>query len=80
MVSGSATTVLYANLSFLFAISLLPFFTAYVIEKGSDSFSVGLYAASMIFTGTCFLLLRLAIERLLRQSGDLEPRRYGNAA
>ena len=63
--------VLYANLSFLFAISLLPFFTAYVIEKGSDSFSVALYAASMIFTAACFFFLRLAIERLLRQSGDL---------
>lgn len=63
--------VLYANLAYLFAASLLPFFTAYVIEKGSDSFSVALYAASMIFTGACFLLLRISIERLLRQSGDL---------
>jgi uncharacterized membrane protein len=63
--------VLYANLSFLFAASLLPFFTNYVIEKHSDSFSVALYAASMIFTAFCFFLLRLAIERLLKQSGDL---------
>lgn len=30
--------VLYANLGFLFSASLLPFFTAYVIEKHSDSF------------------------------------------
>jgi uncharacterized membrane protein len=63
--------VLYANLSFLFAASLLPFFTSYVIEKNSDAFSVALYAASMIFTASCFFLLRLAIGRLLRQSGDL---------
>jgi len=63
--------VLYANLGFLFAASLLPFFTTYVIEKHSDSFSVALYAASMIFTGFTFFLLRLAIESLLRQSGDL---------
>src|SRR5262252_193619 len=34
--------VLYANLAYLFAASLLPFFTSYVIEKGSDSFSVAL--------------------------------------
>ena len=63
--------VLYANLAYLFAASLLPFFTAYVIEKGSDSFSVALYAASMIFTGFCFFLLRISIERLLRQTGNL---------
>jgi uncharacterized membrane protein len=63
--------VLYANLAYLFAASLLPFFTSYVIEKEADSFSVALYAASMIFTGFCFLLLRLTIERLLRQSGNL---------
>jgi uncharacterized membrane protein len=63
--------VLYANLAYLFAASLLPFFTAYVIEKGSDSFSVALYAASMIFAGLCFFLLRISIDRLLKQSGGL---------
>ena len=63
--------VLYTNLAYLFAASLLPFFTAYVIEKRSDSFSVAIYAASMIFTGFTFFLLRLSIERLLKQSGDL---------
>jgi len=64
--------VLYANLGFLFSASLLPFFTAYVIEKKSNSFSVALYAASMIFTGFSFLLLRLAVGRLLRQRSALE--------
>jgi uncharacterized membrane protein len=65
--------VLYANLGFLFSISLLPFFTAYVIEKNNDSFSVALYAASMIFTAFCFFLLRLAIARLLRRTDSLNP-------
>ncbi|HMF53561.1 MAG TPA: TMEM175 family protein [Edaphobacter sp.] len=65
--------VLYANLGFLFSASLLPFFTAYVIEKHADSFSVALYAASMIFTALCFLLLRLSVSRLLRQAGNLRP-------
>jgi len=65
--------MLYANLFFLFGASLLPFFTAYVMEKESDSFSVSLYAASMIFTGFTFLLLRLSVERLLRQDGLLIP-------
>ena len=65
--------VLYANLAYLFAASLLPFFTAYVIEKHSDSFSVGLYAASLIFAGLCFFLLRMSIQRLLCRTGDLSP-------
>jgi uncharacterized membrane protein len=64
--------VLYANLGFLFSASLVPFFTAYVIEKKSDSFSVALYAASMIFAGFAFLLLRIAVGSLLRQTGELE--------
>jgi uncharacterized membrane protein len=65
--------VLYSNLFFLFASSLLPFFTAYVIEKESDSFSVALYAASMIFTGLTFYILRLSVKRLLREEGRLMP-------
>ena len=64
--------ILYANLSFLFCLSLLPFFTSYVLEKKIDSFSVALYAVSMIVTGTSFLLLRLSISRRLRMEGDLE--------
>ena len=65
--------VLYSNLAFLFSSSLLPFFTSYVIEKHADSFSVALYAASMIVTGITFLLLRLAVGRLLKQTGGLQP-------
>ena len=72
--------VLYANLAYLFAASLLPFFTAYVIEKGSDSFSVALYAASMIFTGFCFFLLRISIERLLGQNREPALRGYRHPA
>jgi uncharacterized membrane protein len=63
--------ILYANLGFLFCASLLPFFTAYVLDKKSNPFSVSLYAASMIVTGFSFLLLRLAVRRLLRQTGQL---------
>ena len=55
--------ILYANLGFLFCLSLLPFFTSYVLEKKMDSFSVAIYVASMILTGFSFLLLRLAIEQ-----------------
>lgn len=64
--------ILYANLGFLFCLSLLPFFTAYLLEKKIDSFSVALYVVSMIVTGAGFLLLRLAIGRRLRLAGSLE--------
>jgi uncharacterized membrane protein len=64
--------VLYANLFFLFWLSLLPFFTSYVLEKKLDSFSVFLYIASMICTGFSFLLLRLSISRRLRIANKLE--------
>ena len=64
--------ILYANLCFLFCLSLLPFFTSYVLEKESDSFSIALYAASMVVTGFGFLLLRMAIDRRLRISGTLQ--------
>ncbi len=64
--------ILYANLAFLFSLSLLPFFTAYLLEKHLDSFAVALYAASMVVTGFSFLLLRIAIVRRLRQAGALD--------
>lgn len=63
--------ILWANLGFLFCLSLIPFFTAYLLEKSLDSFSVALYVASMILTGISFLLLRLAIGRRLRITGAL---------
>jgi len=64
--------VLYANLFFLFCLSLLPFLTSYVLDKKMDSFSVALYASSMVVTGFSFLLLRLSIGRRLRLAGKLE--------
>jgi uncharacterized membrane protein len=64
--------ILYANLTFLFCLSLIPFFTSYLLEKAIDSFSVALYVVSMIVTGISFLLLRLAIGRRLRLTDSLE--------
>jgi uncharacterized membrane protein len=64
--------ILYANLFFLFCLSLLPFFTSYVLDKRMDSFSVALYAASMVVTGFSFLLLRISIARRLRKAGKVE--------
>ncbi len=65
--------ILYANLLFLFTLSLLPFFTSWVIEKKMDALSVIIYALSLSTTGTGFLLLRLAILRRLRSKAQLVP-------
>ena len=66
------TRILYANLIFLFCLSLLPFFTSWVLEKDLDQLSVVLYAVSLLVTGLGFFLLRLAVDRRLRERGRLE--------
>ncbi|HEX4164746.1 MAG TPA: TMEM175 family protein [Bryobacteraceae bacterium] len=71
-IDSADSLILYANLGFLFCLSLLPFATSYVLEKKVDSFAVCLYAVSMVACGFSFLLLRLAIHRNLRRSGQLE--------
>lgn len=64
--------ILYANLAFLFSLSLLPFFTSYVLEKRMDSLSVATYAGSMIANALTFMGLRMAISRRLKHAGTLE--------
>ncbi|RXH57333.1 TMEM175 family protein [Granulicella sibirica] len=63
--------MLYANLAFLFSLSLLPFFTSYVLEKQINTFSVVLYGVSNIVSGFSFMLLRLAVMRHLRHHAEL---------
>lgn len=65
--------VLWANLLFLFTLSLIPFFTDYVGEKHFDSFSTALYAVIMLLAGQGFLLLRLSLDRLRLRRGETLP-------
>jgi uncharacterized membrane protein len=64
--------ILYANLAFLFTLSLLPFFTSYILEKEINSLSVAIYAGCLIANGITFMGLRMAIARRLRHAGKLE--------
>src|SRR6202789_983735 len=57
----ASPNILWANLIWLFCLSLLPFFTAYVHQKVEDSFSVAIYAASLFITGVGFMILRIAV-------------------
>ena len=63
--------ILWMNLLFLFCISLVPFFTEYVVAHQFDSFSVGMYSASMMTDGVAYTFLSKAILRHLRRGQDL---------
>ncbi len=64
--------ILYANLLLLFFLSLLPFFTSYMIDKHLDSFSVAAYAGSLVTSGFSFLVLTRAIGRHKLRLGELD--------
>ena len=65
--------VLWANLLFLFTLSLVPFFTDYVAEHHFDSFSAALYNVAMIATGLGFFVLRAAMNGLHDNHGVSLP-------
>ncbi len=66
--------ILWANLIFLFVLSLIPYFVDYLGQKSYDPFSTVLYEIVMLLVGAAFLLLRQAVMRRQRQSGALRHR------
>lgn len=64
--------ILYANLTFLFCLSLLPFFTSYLLQKHINSFSAEVYCGSLMAAGLGFCFLSIAVSRHLRLTGELE--------
>lgn len=72
-VEKSTSAILRSNLLWLFCLSLLPFFTAYVHQKSQDAFSVALYSVSLLVTGFSFMLLRVCVNVRQREEGHLEP-------
>ncbi len=56
-----STPMLWTNLLFLFFLSLIPFFTAYVGENNMQTFPVMLYAVMMMACSVSFLSLRIAV-------------------
>jgi uncharacterized membrane protein len=55
--------VLWANLMFLFCLSLFPFATEWIGVKGLSSFNTALYAAVSIFPGVGYMALWSQIRR-----------------
>ena len=62
--------VLWSNLTFLFVLSLIPYFVEYLDEKSFDSFSTVLYDVVMLLAAAAFFLLRRAVMRRQRQIGS----------
>lgn len=63
--------VLWANLIFLFSLSLIPYFVEYLDEKAFSRFSTLLYDATMLTAGGAFYLLRWAVMRRQWIAGSL---------
>jgi uncharacterized membrane protein len=63
--------VLWANLGFLFVLSLIPYFVDYLDEKAFSSFPTLLYNLTMLLVGAAFFLLRWAVMRRQRFAGSL---------
>ena len=67
--------ILHANLGFLFCLSLLPFFTDFLMQKHMDADSTAIYAASLLLSALSFRLLGMAIGRNQRLAGrELDER------
>lgn len=66
--------VLWANLVFLFVLSLLPYFVDYLDEKNFSTFATLLYDATMLAAGMAFFLLRWAVMRRQLYAGSLRRR------
>ena len=55
--------ILWTNLLMLFAMSLIPFFTAFMGENHFSAFSTAAYSAYMLFCAVAFNILFLALSR-----------------
>ncbi len=66
--------VLWANLIFLFVLSLVPYFVDYLDEKEFSSFATLFYDATMLAAGAAFFLLRWAVMRRQWYAGSLGRR------
>lgn len=65
-------SMVWANMAWLFALSLIPYFTDYIGEKHFDSFSTALYAIVMTIAGLSYGVLRITVISQQRKSGSFD--------
>jgi uncharacterized membrane protein len=63
--------ILWANLGFLFVLSLIPFFVDYLDEKLFSTFATLLYDGTMLLAGVAFYVLRWSVMRRQKMAGIL---------
>ncbi len=63
--------ILWANLIFLFSLSVIPFSVDYMDEKSFDTFSTAFYGVTMLLAGATFNVLRNAVLRRQALEGKL---------
>lgn len=63
--------VLWANLIFLFVLSLVPYFVDYLDEKNFSTFATLLYEGVMLAAGLAFFVLRWSVMRRQWYAGSL---------
>ena len=61
--------ILYANLLFLFCLSLVPLATRYVLDERFDSFSVAMYASGLLLSSAGFILRSASLTRHFKKAG-----------
>lgn len=59
--------VIWSNLLFLFFVSLIPFFTAYVADNWLAAFPTAVYAGIFLLATVAFMLFQAAIARQTRE-------------
>jgi len=64
--------VIWANLLFLFFVSLIPFFTAYLAENRLDSFTTALYSFEFVLINLSFMFLQGTIAREFGDDAKLQ--------
>jgi uncharacterized membrane protein len=63
--------ILWANIIFMFFLSLIPFFTEYVGQNRLNRFSAMLYAGIMLACGVAFTVLRATVARQFEEDAHL---------
>jgi uncharacterized membrane protein len=69
--------VIWANLAFLFFVSLIPFFTAFMAENQMSKFTTALYAASFLLVASGFMLFQKSITRQMEDDPELRATERG---
>jgi len=63
--------VIWTNLAFLFFVSLIPFFTAYLADNRMNSFTTAVYAAEFLAITIAFMFFERAVTRQFGDDPDL---------